>query len=86
VTTTPAARCAGGDKSGAIDGVLREHTVTVVFAIAPIDHMMTHPDACQIRTVGGTGDVRRRWRGRSYANRSRKRHDRNQINKFDNQT
>jgi hypothetical protein len=76
---------AGGDKSGSVDGVLRDHTVIVVFAIAPIDQVMVRPDACQVRTVRGTGGVRRGWRRRSHANRSRKCHDRNEIAEFDTQ-
>jgi hypothetical protein len=85
VTATAAAGGAGDDISGSIDGVLREHIVTVVFTIAPIDQVMVHPDACHVRTVGGTSGMRRRWRGRSYANRSRKSHDRNEIAELDTQ-
>jgi hypothetical protein len=85
VTATAAAGGAGGDKSGSVDGVLREHTVTVVFTIAPIDQLVVRPDACHVRAVRSTGGMRRRWRRRSCANRSRKCHDRNQIAEFDSQ-
>jgi hypothetical protein len=85
MTATAAACRASGDKSGSIDGVLREDTVTVVFTIAPIDQVMVHPDACQVRAVRGTGGVRGRWRGSSYTNRSRKCHDCNEIAEFDTQ-